>query len=339
MRIMGVGIDLAKQVFQIHGVDERGRPVLKKRLQRSKVREFFAQLEPCVVGMEACGSAPFWARELSQLGHEVKLMAAPFVRPYRKKDKNDGNDAAAICEAVARPTMRFVAVKTPEQQAVLTLHRARELVVAERTALANQTRGLLGEFGLVVNQGIAQVRRALPAILEDAENGLPGVARETFAELYERLVDLDRRVQHSDRRLTALAQEMEPARRLMQVEGVGVLTATALIATVGDASMFNNGRQFAAWVGLVPRQFSTGGKPRLGRITKHGDVYLRTLLVHGARGVLRHLGEPSDAKGQWVQRVKAHRGYNNAAVALAAKNARILWALLARGARYQPATV
>jgi transposase len=285
--------------------------------------------------MEACASAHYWARELGQLGHTVRLMAPQFVQPYRKNPKNDGNDAEAICEAVSRPTRRFVPIKSVEQQAVLTVHRARELLVGNRTALANQIRGLLAEYGMVVPPGIARLRRALPGVLADADNGLPLLAREIIAELQERLRDLDQRVLAYDRRITQLAKQSDAAQRLMQVEGVGAVTATAIVATVGNGTVFKNGRQFAAWLGLVPRQYSTGGKPRLGHISKRGDVYLRTLLIHGARSVLQFTGKRMDTKSRWAERLKQRRGNNIAAVALAAKHARILWALLARDQEYR----
>jgi transposase len=310
MEIMRIGVDLAKNVFEVHGVDAQERVVVCKTLRRSQVKAFFAQLPPCQVGMESCGGAHYWGREFTRLGHEVRLMAPQFVKPYRKSDKNDRNDAQAICEAVGRPTMRFVALKSEEQQAVLTLHRARELVVRERTAL-----------------------------LEDAENGLPDLAREVFAGLYDRLVDLDAQVAWYDRRVQALARTHEAARRLMELDGVGPLTATALVASVGDARLFHNGRQLAAWLGLVPRQRSSGGKSRHGRITKRGDAYLRTLLIHGARARLRHVLNRDDPTSRWAQALKERQGRNKAAVALAAKTARVAWALLARDEHYrvQPA--
>ena len=336
MNVTRIGIDLAKQVFQVHGVDEQGKAMCSKQLSRDKLRPFFAQLPPCLIGMEACGGAHYWARELTALGHTVRLMAPQFVTPYRKNHKNDGNDAEAICEAVGRPTMRFVPIKTAEQQAVLTLHRARELLIGERTALGNHLRGLLAEFGIVLTQGIGPLRRALPGILEDAENGLPMLARDTFAELADRLTDMEKRIAEYDRRVATVVRETATAQRLMQLEGVGPLTATAVVATVGDGHEFADGRQFAAWLGLVPRQYSSGGKARHGRITKRGDRYLRTLLVHGARAVLIRSADRDDAKSQWVQRLRARRGFHKATVALAAKHARILWAMLARGADYRP---
>jgi len=330
--ITQMGIDLAKHVFQLHGVDEHGHTVLRRRISRTQLRPFVAQLQPCLIGMEACGSAHYWARELAMLGHDVRLIAPQFVAPYRKNDKNDGNDAEAICEAVGRPHMRFVPVKAVEQQAVLTVHRARQLLVAERTALVNQTRGLLAEYGLIVSTGVGVLRRALPELLEMP--ALPGLAREVFADLADRLRMLDERIATYDRRVAALARQTEPAQRLMQAPGVGPVTATALVATVGDARAFKNGRQFAAWLGLVPRQHSSGGTRRLGRITKRGDVYLRTLLIHGARAVMRQLTRRTDATSRWALALKVRRGFNKAVVALAAKQARVLWALLATGRPY-----
>lgn len=336
MTVKRIGIDLAKSVFQVHGVDEREHTVIRKRLKRSELLSFLAQLPVCVVGIEACGSAHHWARRLRALGHEVRLMAPRFVTAYRKNDKNDGNDAEAICEAVGRPNMRFVPIKDAEQQAVLSFHRARELLVGQRTALINQIRGLLSEYGLVVDPGAGRLRAALPSILEDAENGLPELARALFADLYERLREADQRVGAYDRRIGRIAGNMEPAQRLMGIEGIGPITATAMVASVGDAQVFHNGRQFAAWLGLVPRQYSSGGRIRHGRITKRGDGYLRKLLIHGARALMRHLKGRDDPKSRWVMRLTERRGFNKAVIALAAKNARILWAVLARGEAYQP---
>ena len=329
MKITHIGIDIAKNVFEVYGVNEQGVMVLSRTLKRGGVLEFFAQLEPCEIGMEACGSAHHWARELRKLGHEAKLIAARFVSPYRKNDKNDRNDADAICEALTRPNMRFVPVKAPEQQAVRTVHRSRSLLIRERTALINHIRGLLAEFGIPVSQGAHRLRSRLPEILEDAENGLPDLARECFAELYHRLCELEKRLTGYDRRIAVLARETPGVVQLMSLPGVGVLTATAVLASVGDPRQFRNGRQFAAWLGLVPRQYSTGGKPRYGRITKRGDVYLRTLLIHGARSVLRNVGRRDDRVAHWAQALRERRGSNKAAVALAAKNARILWAMMA----------
>lgn len=331
------GLDIAKRVFQVHGVDERGAVRARKTLKRTQVLGYFAQLSSCLIGVEACAGAHYWARELGKLGHTVKLMAAQFVNPYRKSGKNDVNDAEAICEAVGRPNMRFVAVKSEEQQSVLVWHRARALAVANRTAQVNQIRGLLGEFGLVVPQGIGRLRNQLPEILTRADNRLPELARQLLDDLLERLRHFDEQIQCYDVQIRELARASEPCKRLMEIEGVGPITATALAATVGDATVFQNGRQFAAWLGLTPRQHSSGGKTRLGQITRRGDRYLRTLLVNGARALLRYVGRKNDIKSIWAARVMQRRHVNVAAVALAAKQARIIWAMLAKGTTYSPA--
>lgn len=336
MSVVRIGLDIAKSVFQLHGVDARGKAVLTKKLSSSEVLTYFANLPPCMVGIEACAGSHYWARELIKLGHDARLMAAEFVIPYRMSGKNDANDAVAICEAVGRPKMRFVAVKSEEAQAVLGVHRARALTVSERTALVNQVRGLLGEFGIVTGTGIAQARRLLGEIGAGARQ-LPALARETLGELHDRLRDLDARILAYDRKITHLASESEPARRLMKIEGVGPVTATAIVASVGNARAFDSGRQFAAWLGLTPRQYSSGGKTVLGPITKRGDVTLRTLLIHGTRAVLRLTSERTDRKSRWVEALKARSCANVAAVALAAKNARIIWAMLTRGTEYRAA--
>jgi len=331
-----IGLDIAKSSFQVHGVDAHGKVVICKQLTRGKVLGYFAQLLPCLVGLEACGGAPYWAGELQKLGHAVRLMAAAMIAPYRTGQQNDANDAEAICEAVSRPRTRFVPVKSEAQQAVLTVHRARELFVTERTALANQIRGLLMEDGIVIAQGIQRLRRELPERRAAAET-LPELVGEVVGELRERLLGLDRRLTDSDHRLEQLAKQNDAAQRLMQVEGVGPMTATAIVATVGEGQAFQHGRQFAAWLGLVPKQHSTGGKTVLGRITKQGNVYLRTLLIPGARAVLQSSAKPGDQKSRWGEAVRQRRGNNIAAVALAAKHARILWVLLAHGQEYQVA--
>ena len=337
MEVTRIGLDIAKSVLQVHGVDAQGKVVVRQQLSRGKVLPFFAQLSVCRVGLEACGSAHYWGRELQKLGHEVRLMAVQLTKPYRTKQKNDRTDAEAICEAVSRPHLRFVPIKTVEQQAVLTVHRARELLVAERTAVANQIRGLLLEYGIVIVQGIQRLRRELPAVLSAEDAGVPTLARRVVTELQGRLQELEERITSHDQQIAQLARQSEPAQRLRQVEGVGPITATAVVATVGDAKAFPHGRQFAAWLGLVPKQFSTGGKTVLGRITKRGNVYLRTLVIQGARAVLQTSAKRTDAKSQWVEAVRQRRGDNIAAVALAAKPARILWALLAEGQEYRGA--
>lgn len=260
MNITQIGIDLAKLLFQVHGVDSRGRVTVRKQLKRSQVVAFFAQLTPCLIGMEACGGAHFWARKLMEFGHTVKLIAPQFVKPYVKTNKNDAADAEAICEAVGRPNMRFVPIKNTEQQALLGLHRARQGFVAARTAQANQIRGLLTEFGLVIPVGIRCIERKLPEFLEDAENGLSGASRALFARLLEHFRELDRQVDEVEREINAWHREDTASQRLQAIPGIGPLTASALVASVGDAKVFHNGRQFAAWLGLVPRQNSSGGK-------------------------------------------------------------------------------
>jgi transposase len=335
MNITQVGMDLAKLVFQVHGVDARGKVALRKQLKRHQVATFFARLAPCLIGMEACGGAHFWARKLTELGHTVKLIAPQFVKPYVKTNKNDAADAEAICEAVGRPNMRFVPIKNTEQQTLLGLHSARQGFVIERTAQANQIRGLLTEFGLVIPAGIRSLERKLPDILEDAENGLSGISRALFARLFEHFRALDRQVAELEREINAWHREDEASQRLQAIPGIGPLTASALVASVGDAKVFHNGRQFAAWLGLVPRQNSSGGKTNLLSISKRGDTYLRTMLIHGARSVLLHLKSHPDQADGWLARVATRRNPNIAAVALANKNARTVWALLAHGRDYQ----
>lgn len=335
MKLTRCGLDIAKRVFQVHGVDEGGAVLVRKTLRRAQVLQFFAQSTPCLIGIEACGGSHYWARELSKLGHTVKLMAGQFVNAYRKSAKNDANDAEAICEAVGRPNMRFVAVKTEEQQAVLMWHRARSMTVANRTAQVNQIRGLLGEFGLVVPLGVDRLRKQLPEILAAAENGPPALARQLLSDLLGQLRFFDAQLEHYDRQIAEFARASEPARRLMEIEGIGPLTATALVASVGNARVFESGRQFAAWLGLTPRQHSSGGKMRLGQMSKRGDRYLRTLLVHGSRTLLYYSARKTDAKSVWAARAMQRRHVNVVAVAMAAKQARTIWAMLARGTRYQ----
>ena len=337
MTITRIGLDIAKSVFQLHGVDARGKTVLRKTLARGEVLSFFGNRPACLIGIEACAGSHYWARELIKLGHDVRLMAAQFVAPYRKGGKNDATDAEAICEAVGRPNMRFVPVKSEEAQAVLAVHRARALTVSERTALVNQVRGLLGEFGIVARAGIAHARKLL-AQIGAGERSLPVLARETFGELHDRLRALDERVVAYDRKIAALAQQSEAAQRLMAIEGIGPVAASAIVASVGTATTFSSGRQFAAWLGLTPRQHSSGGKTVLGGISKRGDVVLRTLLIHGARSVLRLSAARHDRKSQWLEGLKARSCNNVVAVALAAKNARIIWAMLTRGTEYRSVT-
>jgi transposase len=335
MKVTTAGIDLAKNVFQVHGVDERGKTVLRKQLKRRDVVAFFAKLEPCLIGMEACGSAHYWARKLEQLGHTVRLMAPQFVKPYVKTNKNDRNDAEAICEAVSRPNMRYVPVKTAESQGLLALHRGRQGFVKARTAQVNQIRGLLAEFGITIPKGIAHVAKRVPEILEDGDNGLPGLMRQLIQRLGEHLKELDRQVRELERDIQLWHRENPASCKLAEIPGIGPLTASALVASVGDAKSFKNARQLPAWMGIVPRQNSTGGKPTLHRISKRGDVYLRTLLIHGARAVIAQFERKTNPADGWLKRLLARRNKNVAAVALANKNARIAWALLAHDRVFQ----
>ncbi len=334
MKITTIGIDLAKNVFQVHGVDARGKTVLNKPLKRAQMAAFFANLPPCLVGMEACAGAHHWARKLQSFGHTVRLMAPQFVKPYVKSNKNDAADAQAICEAVARPSMRFVAIKSVEQQAVLALHRVRQGWVKSRTAQANQIRGLLGEYGLILPQGITHIAKRVPALIEDAANELPGALRALLVRLLDQLKVLEQQLAQLEAQIKAWHRDSDASRRLEQIPGIGPLTASALVASIGAARSFDNGRQVAAWLGLVPRQHSSGGKPTLLGISKRGDPYLRTLLIHGARAVILAARRKPD-QGGWLRDLLRRRNPNVAAVALANKNARIAWALLAHDRGYQ----
>jgi len=326
-QVTTVGIDLAKSVFALHGVDCAGRVVLRRIVRRDQLVEVVAGLPRCLIGMEAGSGAHEWARRFEQFGHTIRLMAAKFVAPYRRNGKNDGNDAEAICEAVTRPGMRFVPVKSLEQQARLTVHRARQGFIAERTALINRIRGLLAEFGVVLPLRSDVVRRqALPAA-----EALPFLARRTIEDLCTHLRELDARILSYDRELEHQARQSEPARRLMKIRGVGPLSALAIVATIGNGRDFRSGRQFAAWLGLTPKQHSSGGKNRLGNITKRGDAYLRTLLILGARSVLNTAARHKDRMSRWVETLHGRRGHHRALVAIANKNARIAWALLSKG--------
>lgn len=335
MTVTTIGLDLAKNVFQLHGVDAEGRTVLQKRLRRNSVLAIFEALPACLVGIEACASAHHWARALSRMGHQVRLMPPQFVKPYVKTNKNDAADAQAICEAVGRPTMRFVPVKSAEQQAVLVLHRTRELMVRQRTMIINALRAHFAEFGVVAAQGAANIRKIVKMLDSVAECPLPEIARMTLGLLVEQLRSLEAGLQRIERELAAWHRNNEASKRLETIPGVGLVTATAIVATVGDAQQFASGRQFAAWLGLVPRQNSSGGKQRLGRISKRGDAYLRRLLVHGARAVLRWAKQKPDGASAWLSDLIARRPVNIATVAYANKTARIAWALLARKETYR----
>ena len=335
MKITTVGIDLAKEVFQIHGEDEHGKVALCKQVKRKDMAKYFANLEPCLIGMEACGSAHHWSRKLGGYGHTVRLMAPQFVKPYVKTNKDDKADAEAICEAVSRPNMRFVPEKTVEQQAILSVHKARQGFVKARTAQGNQIRGLLSEFGIVIPKGIDVIAKRMPEILEDAENGLPGTMRQLLDRLTANLKEMDRQVDELEVQIQRWHNENAASRKLAEIPGIGPITASAIVASVGDAREFKNGRQMAAWMGLVPRQHSSGGKQTLFGISKRGDVYLRTLLIHGARSVIR-FAESRAKPESWLRQLMERRNKNVAAVALANKNARIVWALLAKDRMFRP---
>ena len=334
MAIVFVGIDLAKNLFAVHGVDDHGKPVLvRPSVARAKLHALIASVPPCTIGMEACSGAHYWARLFIALGHTVRLMAPKFVAPYRlsgRRGKTDAADAAAICEALQRPSMRFVPVKSIDQQALLTLHRVRQGFVEQRTAIINRVRGLLSEFGIVMPLKASVVRTQAAAALED----LPGWANLAIGDCLSELHRLDERIAQYDRHLTNHARQDTRAQQLMRLSGIGETTATALVASVGNAHEFKCGRQFAAWLGLTPGQYSSGGKTRLGRITKAGDGYLRSLLVLGARAVLNAAKARSDALSSWALALQQRRGYWRTVVAIAAKNARMAWAVLQRGERF-----
>ncbi len=330
-----LGIDLAKQSFQLHGVNAEGEVVLKKKLNRKQLSAFMANLPVCLIGLEACGGSHHWVRIFTEMGHAVRMMAPQFVKPYVKSNKNDAVDAEAICEAVQRPNMRFVPAKSIEQQDIQSIHRIRSQLVARRTAQANQIRGLLMEYGIIIPQGIKCIRKNLPDILEDGENLLTTIFREQLSALYDEMVHLDERVDSLELSLKRVCNQNEDCKRLLTIPGIGLMTATALIAAIGDIGAFKSARELAAWLGLVPRQHSTGGKPTLLGISKRGDSYLRTLLIHGGRSVVRCAHKHQDKRSQWIGEVEQRRGKNITAVAVANKNARITWALLTKKEDYQ----
>jgi transposase len=341
MKLIRVGVDLAKAVFQVHGVDRSENAVWRRKLTRAKwIKVLLERVEPtCEIGMESCGGAHHWARTLQAHGFKVKLIAPQFVKPYVKSNKNDANDAEAICEAMSRPSMRFVSVKSVEQQDIQAVHRVRAELSNQRKAKANQIRGLVAEYGLVAPRELVQLRAAVPCWLEDAENGLSGRFRRLLNGLWHDLMALDQRVAELDQEIVQIAQTDPVAKRLQQLRGVGPMIATALVATVGDVKQFANGRQMAASLGLTPKQDSSGGKERLLGISKRGDAYLRTLLIHGARSLIRTAKAKNDPLSQWVTKIAATRHPNIAAVALANKTARIAWAMMNNGTDYQPELV
>jgi transposase len=336
--ITTIGIDLAKNSFSVYGVDAKGKPVIQRTLTRSGVIRFFANLPECLVGMEACASSEYWSRTIESMGHTVRRIHPRYVKAYLLGAKNDVNDAAAICEAVQRPNMRFVPQKSPEQTDIQCVHRIRQGFVRSRTALVNQIRGLLAEYGIIMRQGVSTVRTQLPVLIADETNDLSPVMRQNLTALHESLCFLDNRILDQEKLLKDIVRENEACKRLMQVPGIGLLTATILLSVAGIASNFKNGREFAAYLGLVPRQNSTGGKTRLLGISKRGDSYTRTLLVHGARAVLYSCitgRTPPARQNTWLAELVERRGKNRASVALANKTARIAWSMLAQGTEYK----
>ena len=335
MNITTIGIDWAKNLFQVHGINEQGKAVLKRQLRRDQMASFFANLPACVIGMEACASSHHWARKLQGLGHTARLMSPQFVKPYVKSNKNDIADAEAICEAVGRPNMRFVPVKSVEQQAVLSLHRVRQGFVKARTAQANQIRGLLGEFGLIMPKGIVNVAKRAPDLLDKAGDQLPAAFRELIARLLCHMKELDRQVAELEAQIKAWHRNSAPSQRVAEIPCIGALGASALVASIADARSFANGRQTSAWLGLVPRQNCGGGKSKLLGMSKRGDTYLRTLLIHGARSAILAAQRKTNVD-PWLAGLLHRRHPNIAAVALANKNVRTVWALLAHDREFRP---
>jgi transposase len=330
-----IGLDLAKNVFQVHGVDGSGEAVLRRQLRRGQVLAFFKRLPPCLVGMEACATSHYWAREIAALGHEVRMMPARYVKPYVKRNKNDMADAEAICEAVTRPTMRFVPIKTVEQQSVLVLHRTRQLFVRQRTQLINALRAHLAEFGIVAGVGRNGFERLVKVIEDDRDERVPASARDCLLALRDQLASVNQRILEADRRILVWHRASEVSRRLDEIPGVGPLIASALVASIPDPHAFRSGRDLSAWIGLVPKQSSTGGKERLGRISKAGNRYLRKLLVVGALSVIRRAKQTGATRHPWLIDLMARRPIKVAAIALANKIARIAWAMMVRGTRYK----
>lgn len=333
-----VGIDIVKNVFQLHGVNRTGRCIFKRRVMRDQLAEVVAALSPCLIGMEACTGAFYWQRKFQSLGHDVRIIAPQYVRPFARGQKNDGNDAEAICTAVQQPNMRFVPNKTEQQQDIQGLHRARQRLVNHRVALISQMRGLLLERGVAFAQSASRAQRLIPQIISDARVELTDLTRDIVGTLYAFLLQLNEKIRYFDKKIAAIFRESTICQRLARISGVGPKTATAIVAAVGDGSDFKNGRHMAAWMGLVPRQHSSGDRKVLLGISKRGSQHLRTLLIHGGRAVVRTACRKSDPRSQWVNQLRERRGYNRAAVAVANKNARILWALLRHGDDYHFAT-
>ena len=338
MQVSTIGLDLAKSVFQVHGIDAAGKVIVAKALRRGPLLAYFAKLPPCLVGMEACSTAHHWARELAKLGHDVRLMPPAYVKPYVRRGKNDAADAAAICEAVTRPSMRFVPVKSVEQQATLMAHRSRDLLIRQRTQLINALRGHLAELGLVAAQGREGVAALIGLVHREGDEALPATVRAALTPMIAQLAALQQQIGALDKVIHAQHRASEASRRLETIPGIGVIGATAIAATITDPGAFRSGRDLAAWVGLVPRQNSSGGKERLGSISKQGDRYLRKLFVVGASAVLKH-ARTHPEKHPWLIQLLARRPAKVAIVALANKMARIAWAVLSRGETYRAPTL
>jgi transposase len=334
MQITAIGLDLAKNWFQVHGVDADGKAVVRRKLRRSEVIKFFKPLSPCLIGIEACATAHHWARELTALGHQVKLMPPAYVKAYVKRNKNDAADAEAICEAVTRPSMRFVPVKDTEQQSILMLHRVRSLLVRQRTMLVNALRAHMAEFGIIAPQGLCHAEDLAKKIAHQQER-LPDLARSILQMVVDQLNDTMGRVREIERRLAQWHRQSELSQRLATIPGVGVMSASAIAATVADPQLFRSGREFAAWLGMTPRQNSSGGKERLGRTSKRGDKYIRSLLIAGAVSVLRQARNRSTRDGEWMRGLLARKPIKVAAMALANKTARIVWAVMMRSDGYR----
>jgi transposase len=334
MEITTIGLDLAKNVFQVHGVSSTGQVAVRKALRRSQMRRFFEELDPCLVGIEACGTSHYWAREITKLGHEVRLMPPAYVKPYVKRGKSDAGDAEAICEAVTRPTMRYVAIKSPDQQAALALHRTRDLFVKQRTQLVNMIRGLLAEFGIEIRRGIEQALILAKRIAAHEVADIPPLAAKMIASLAGQVLDLQARLCEIERELQAWLRSNDIAKRLATIPGIGTVCATAIAASVTDPHQFRSGRQFAAWLGLTPLQHSSGGKERLGRISKMGDKYLRRLLVVGMTSLIRRAKYKPKAVDPWLTDLLSRKPARLVTVALANKAARVVWAIMVRGGVY-----
>jgi transposase len=328
MHVTTVGLDLAKHVFQVHGIDQNGQVLIRRQLRRSELIGFFRRLSPCLIGMEACSTAHFWARELAALGHEVRLMPAAYVKPYVKRSKSDALDAEGICEAVTRPTMRFVAIKNPEQQAALMLHRTRDLLVRQRTMLVNALRGHLAEYGIIAPQGLPSVPKLIALAEQARGTALPELAWRCIRLIVAQIEDVHGRIGQVEQEILAWHRTSELSQRLETIPGIGLITASALAATIPDPSSFRSGRHLAAWIGLVPWQSGTGGKVRLGHISKQGDRYLRRLLVLGASTLMRHARGRASVTAQWINALLARRPASVVKTAIANKLARIAWAVL-----------